>query len=202
MKPRHLALGLALLVSAGFAVFGDKTPAGDVVEAAPRQAAPPQAAPRQAAPRQAALDTSALPPTAVNASLRSAVRNDAGSGKTATPVPDLLALIPRERLMEDGEAVKEGAFAVQNWTPPPPPPMKPPPAPPPVAPPLPFIYLGKAQENGAWEVFLARGSETLIVRQQQAIDGVYRVDAIAPPTMTLTYLPLQQVQQINIGVAP
>ena len=32
------------------------------------------------------------------------------------------------------------------------------------------------------------------------IDGAYRVDAIAPPTLKLTYLPLNQVQQLNIGV--
>jgi hypothetical protein len=69
-----------------------------------------------------------------------------------------------------------------------------------VAPALPFVYLGKVLENGVWEVFLARGNETLIVRKQMVIDGAYRVDTIAPPSMTMTYLPLQQVQQINIGV--
>jgi hypothetical protein len=29
---------------------------------------------------------------------------------------------------------------------------------------------------------------------------MYRVDAIAPPILTLTYLPLNQVQQLNLGV--
>jgi len=32
------------------------------------------------------------------------------------------------------------------------------------------------------------------------IDGMYRIDTIAPPTLTVTYLPLNQVQQLNIGV--
>ncbi|MET0855151.1 MAG: hypothetical protein ABWY27_00260 [Telluria sp.] len=74
------------------------------------------------------------------------------------------------------------------------------PSPPPTAPPLPFTFLGKAVEKGEWEVFLARGAETLIVRNKTVIDGVYRVDAIAPPAMTFTYLPMNQVQQLNIGV--
>jgi hypothetical protein len=38
------------------------------------------------------------------------------------------------------------------------------------------------------------------VHENDVIDGIYRVDAIAPPTLTLTYLPLNQVQQLNIGV--
>jgi hypothetical protein len=38
------------------------------------------------------------------------------------------------------------------------------------------------------------------VRDKTVIDGTYRVDAIAPPNLTLTYLPLNQVQQLNIGV--
>ena len=69
-----------------------------------------------------------------------------------------------------------------------------------MAPPLPFIYLGKVAADGAWEVFLARGDKTYIVRDNTVIDGAYRVEAIAPPVMTLTYLPLNQVQQLNIGV--
>ena len=32
------------------------------------------------------------------------------------------------------------------------------------------------------------------------LEGAWRVDRIAPPIMTLTYLPLNQVQQLNIGV--
>ena len=172
MKPRHLVRGAALLIAAAFAIFGDKSPAGDVVEAAPRNA-----------------NKAATPARTVTA---------ATAVKAATDAT-VIALVPRERLMEQGGATGS-AFAVQSWTPPPPPPPKPLPPPPPVAPPLPFVYLGKALENGAWDVFLARGNETLIVRKQMVIDGVYRVDAIAPPSMTLTYLPLKQVQQINIGV--
>jgi hypothetical protein len=69
-----------------------------------------------------------------------------------------------------------------------------------MAPALPFAYLGKAVSNGEWEVFLTRGDQTLIVRNKMVIDGVYRVESIEPPGLTLTYLPLKQVQQLNIGV--
>jgi hypothetical protein len=175
-----MALGAALIVAAGFAFFGDKAPSGEVVEAAPRNAGK-------------------TAPTSATAPAPAPVR----SMTAAKPVPaaEVLALVPRDRLMEQGTGSGGGGvFGVQNWTPPPPPPPKPPPPAPPTAPPLPFTYLGKVLENGVWEVFLARGSETLIVRNAMVIDGVYRIDAIAPPSMTMTYLPLKQVQQINIGV--
>src|SRR5450830_1353208 len=167
MKPRHLALGASLLVAAGFALFGDKSPSGGVVEAAPR-------------------NTSVKPVASPAAPLIPASKLD------AKPAPAILALIPREQLV-DGTAAAGSVFNAQNWTPPPPPPPKP-------APPLPFTFIGKAQEKGVWEVFMTRGAETLIVRPQMVVDGAYRIDSIAPPTMTMTYLPLKQVQQMNIGV--
>ena len=61
--------------------------------------------------------------------------------------------------------------------------------------------LGKAVSAGAWEVFLARGDKTYVARLNEVIDGTYRVDRIAPPLLMLTYLPLNQTQQVNIGVS-
>jgi hypothetical protein len=180
MKPRHLALGAALLVAAAFAFFGDKSPAGGVVEAAPRNAAANAKANAKASAPVAVPEPKAL--------------------DRAAPTQNIIALIPRELLTVGEAGPAASVFNAQNWTPPPPPPPKPAPPPPPTAPPLPFTYIGKAQEQGRWEVFLSRGSETLIVRSPMVVDGVYRIDSIAPPTMTLTYLPLKQVQQMNIGV--
>ena len=119
--------------------------------------------------------------------------------------PAILALLPRSEVAgEDGETFggADGVFQSQNWTPPPPKMIiaAAPPPPPPMAPPLPFVYLGKAAADGAWEVFLSRADKTYIVRANTVIDGAYKVVAIAPPVMTLTYLPLNQVQQLNIGV--
>ena len=180
MKPRHLLLLAALLLAAGFAFFGDKRPDG-LVEAAPRSAAAPALVPARAQQR---------------------TNPDASKPAMALAI---LRLEPRETLMADGTmpGVAAHAFASHNWTPPAPP--APPPAPfvPPVptAPPLPFTYLGKAAANGEWEVFLARGDQTVVARRALVIDGAYRVDAVAPPIVTFTYLPLNQIQQLNIGVS-
>jgi len=176
MNPRHLVMGAAVLVAGGLAFFGDKTPDSGVAEAVERK---PSAA-RAAAP---ATDKQAV-----------------------AAEPGILRLLPRATLIGDSDEAMGAAadvFGRRDWNPPPPPPAaqgKPPPPPPPMAPPLPFTYLGKAAEAGHWEVFLAIGDKTYVVRDKMVIDGIYRVDAIAPPNLTLTYLPLNQVQQLNIGV--
>jgi hypothetical protein len=130
-----------------------------------------------------------------------AAANAAASSPDASRI---LALVPRETLIGDSDEqfrqAENGVFGRQDWTPPPPPPPAPPPPPPPSAPPLPFTFIGKSVADGAWEVYLARGDRTYVVRDKAVIDGTYRVDAIAPPVLTLTYLPLNTVQQLNIGV--
>jgi hypothetical protein len=173
MKPLHIMLAVALAAAAGLAIFGDNSSTTAVVEAAPRHASATPAAPARAAAPAAAP----------------------AAGKQANVVT-ILRLEPR-----NGTFVNEAeTFGVRTWTPPPAPAPPPPPPPPPSAPPLPFTYIGKAVADGQWEVFLARGSETLIVRNQMTIDGAWRVDGIAPPSITFTYLPMNKVQQLNIGV--
>jgi hypothetical protein len=77
-----------------------------------------------------------------------------------------------------------------------------PPLPPtPTAPSLPFTYLGKKAADGNWEVYLARGDDTVIVHEQSVIDATYRVEEVKPPTMTLVYLPLKLSQTLDIGAA-
>ena len=186
MKPRHLAMGAALVLAAGLVVFGDRTPDDAVAEPVERVAA-------SAAPLQVAAPDIGMP----------AAGADAGS---------VLRLVPRETLIsgedrfgeDEGEGRNEAAvFGRQDWTPPPPPPPPPEPVappPPPSAPPLPFTFIGKSLQDGAWEIYLARGERTFLVRENMVVDGNYRVDAIKPPVLTLTYLPLNQVQQLNIGV--
>ena len=169
MKPRHIAMGAALLLAAGLVVFGDNTPEDAVAEPVERAV---QAPARAAAP----------------------VASTASTPSNAASDTAILRLLPRETLIggDDRFGTAENAlFARQDWTPPPPPPT---------APPLPFTFFGKSLQDGTWEVYLARGDRTYLVRDQTTIDGTYRVDAIRPPVLTLTYLPLEQVQQINIGV--
>lgn len=188
MKPRHIAMGAALVLAAGLVAFGDSTPEDAVAEPVERAQAP---APAVAAP---AVD-------------RSADRlMDKDNDKDKDTAPAVLRLVPRDVLIGDGDERfnqgQNGVFARQDWTPPPPPPapaaVQPPP--PPSAPPLPFTFIGKSLQDGVWEIYLARGDRTHLVRESMVIDGAYRVDAIRPPVLTLTYLPLNQVQQLNIGV--
>ena len=186
MKPYQIAMGAALAGAAGLLVFGDNTPSTDIAEPVAR------------ADQTAGARTAAAAPTG-------SAGKDAGDGKGGAAEPTILRLTPRAALVGDAGdasfAAGEGLFAGQNWNPPPPPP--PPasntPPPPPMAPPVPFNYFGKAVADGQWEVYLARGDKTYVVRAKTVIDGAYRVERIAPPLMTVTYLPLNQVQQINIG---
>lgn len=194
MKPYQIAMGIALAVAAGLVLFGDRSPASDVAE------------PVERAGRAPAVAKSAKPASpAVPAAAAAGRSGAAGSSASASEVM-IERLVPRALLIgEAGEgafASGDGVFGGHNWNPPPPPPPPvsnlPPPAP--MAPPMPFSYIGKAAADGAWEVYLSRADKVYVVRTKTVIDGTYRVDAIAPPLMSVTYLPLNQVQQINIGV--
>ena len=176
MKLRHGLLAAGLLVTAALAFFDDKTTDGGVAEPVARD-------------RTRAV--------ALAASSRSAA-----SAAQAAPV--ILALLPRGSPMAPTlDALAEDAllFRSRSWSPPPvPPPAEP--VKPPAAPTLPFTYIGKAaMENGQWQVFLASGDRTLVVHATQIVDEHYRIDAIVPPLLTMTYLPLKQIQQLNIGVS-
>ncbi|GAA4030742.1 hypothetical protein [Actimicrobium antarcticum] len=171
MTRLHWLMAAALVVAAGLALFGDKTADTGIAEPVTRAPVPMLAG--SATPRPVAPVVGAI----LVLQPRQALIGGAGSGK-----PDAL-------------------FGSQSWMPPPPPPVvvKPLPAPPPQAPPLPFTYLGKKMEDGRWEVFLARGEQTFIVHEQSVIDGVYRIEAITPPQMSITYLPLRHIQTLTIG---
>lgn len=181
MKPRHIAMGVALVLAAGLVVFGDKAPETELAER---------------------VERAATTATIATEPARSAAPSVKKSGDDVA----IARLIPRETLIgASGDRFGEGEnslFARHDWTPPPPPPSNepPPPPPPPSAPPLPFTYLGKSLQDGVWQIYLARGERTYLVNDGDTIDGTYRVDEIRPPVLTLTYLPLEQRQQLNIGV--
>jgi hypothetical protein len=180
LKPRHIAMGIALVAAAGLVFFGDNTPEDTLAEPVERAQAPAEAPVRPAATR--GLEAGAKAPAILRLADREVLIGEGG-----------------DRFNQDGN----GVFGRQDWTPPPPPPppqQAAPPPPPPTAPPLPFTFIGKSLQDGTWEIYLARGDRTYSVRDNTVIDGVYRVDAIRPPVLTLTYLPLNQVQQLNIGV--
>jgi len=124
----------------------------------------------------------------------------ASSAGRARPGPAIAALRPRAELLRRTPAE---LFASQTFDPPaPPPPPTASAAPaPPAPPPLPFTYLGKKLDDAKWEVWLAVGDQTFYVREGSVIERDYAVNAIRPPTLTLTYLPLKQMQTIPIGEA-
>lgn len=135
----------------------------------------------------------ATPASRPGAPLNAHAGSDRGSRQT---------LIPRAILFpsDSRDAPQRDLFEAIDWTPAPPPAPQTAPTEP-QAPALPFSYLGKQKAGSDWEVFLAKGETTFIVRQGQAFADSYRVDSIQPPQMTVTYLPLDQIQTLNIGAA-
>jgi hypothetical protein len=178
---RRWWLWLPLLGLAGWlALFGDKSPDGKAaaVSLPARPQAPTELAARPSHHGQ-------KPPQGSEPdSIEMLVRRD----QWAAAAPAGPASAP----------VRRDLFSTRNWNPPPAPPVSMAEAAP-VAPALPFAFLGKKLEGEIWEVYLIRGEQTFVVREGQTLDGVYRVDKIAPPSLALTYLPLGQSQTLPIG---
>ena len=174
MKQRHIILGAGVAVAAWLAVFGDTTQEDGIAQPVARAAV---SAPLPRAWTEAAMPKAAKP-------------------DDASPI---LALEPRETLIGGARRTDKPAnlFAGHNWTPPPPP-VKPAPPSAPAAPPLPFKYLGKQKEADEWQVFLGRDDHTFIVRKNDVVNDIYKVVDIAPPSITLLYLPLNQSQSLTI----
>lgn len=111
-----------------------------------------------------------------------------------TTTPSVIqALMPRADYEREGG----NAFA----SPPPPKAEAPRPVTPPapVAPPVPFTVIGKKGQSGVWEVYLALQDDIFIAHNGDVINGSYKVVSIIPPTMQLTYLPMNETQTVDIG---
>jgi hypothetical protein len=195
MKTRHLLMSAGLVGAAWLAFFGDKSAGAKVAEPVARQSAMPSSI--SAAPAGKGVIRSS---TLIEAASQVEPRFQAAQGETEGQI---LTLQPRVDLMgasSNGHG-GDGLFSSKSWTPPPKlaklEPALPPP--PPTAPPLPFAYLGKQSSGGRTEVYLARGDEVIVVRDQSVIQNTYRVESIKPPTLTLVYLPLNEIQRLTIG---
>jgi len=112
------------------------------------------------------------------------------------PKVEALTLEPLQRPVL--ENTKKSLFDSKSWYVPPPPPKALPP-PPPMAPPLPFSYMGKMLEEGRTTVFLTQQNRNFVVKAGDTIESAYRVDEINARFMTLTYLPLNIKQTLQIG---
>jgi hypothetical protein len=92
------------------------------------------------------------------------------------------------------------------WTPPPPPPLPKtvpvpvamPTAPPAIqAPPFPYTMIGRIEDGGVVHALLGGPSRTLAVKEQDVVDGQWRIDAIVGQGVTLTWLPGGQRQDLS-----
>ena len=147
-------------------------------------------------------DDPALPvkPNSPSANRETATKDaNLATGRQSTPGD--LQLRRRSTFIGDakGTDARYRLFAAHSWTPPPPP-KAPEPIAQPTAPPLPLTYLGKQMRDGRASVFLAWGERTFIVESGTQLDTTYRVEAIEPNRVRLTYLPLNQTQWLTFGV--
>jgi len=165
MNRRTLLLFGGLAVSAGIAIFGDRTPTAPATV--------------EAAPHSAPATTPARPKHPASAILALTPRQELIGHAPPSEPPSLFST----------RALFEGPAETAADAAPPEPEM----------PALPFTYLGKKFENGKWEIFLAIGDKTYFVREGSVIDSTYVVNAIKPPTMTLTFLPKKEMQTLSIG---
>jgi hypothetical protein len=97
-------------------------------------------------------------------------------------------------------AMRADLFPAQTWRPPPPPPPKPVvlPPPPPVAPPLPFVYLGRWKEGGTDVIFLAQGNLLQKMQVGNFLSG-WRLDAATDTALTFTWVSLNMQKTLRIA---
>jgi hypothetical protein len=130
---------------------------------------------------------------------------DRAADKRAGAEAALTALKPRQAPYKSFDAVLASELAEkeppifhgQSWNPPPPKVAAK--VEPPKAPPWPYAYLGQQSSQGTRWVYLTLGEDTRVVQKGQVLDGKYRIDRIEPPLLWVTYLPLNEVQTVNIG---
>lgn len=116
---------------------------------------------------------------------------------------DVLNIRPRTTSTED-DAMEGRLFTSSQWVPsskqvpvstvtdlsPPPPPQ---------APPLPFHFLGRYEDAGQSVVFLQYNDQSLVVRQGDTLGEQYKVEKLDETTLSLRYLPLNQLQSLEVG---
>lgn len=72
---------------------------------------------------------------------------------------------------------------------------------PPQAPPLPFRFLGRYKDAGQSVIFLQYNDQSLVVRQGDTLGEQYKVEQLDGATLSLRYLPLNQMQSLDLGPA-
>jgi len=139
----------------------------------------------------------------VNAGMAT-ISNPPASHSTSASTLDVLGIHPRKM---DAETDVAGGrlFASSQWaattkpvavnTEAEPPPL------PPQAPPLPFRFLGRYKDAGQSVVFLQYNDQSLVVRQGDTLGEQYKVEKLDGTTLSLRYLPLNQMQSLDVGAS-
>lgn len=182
---KRVLLGLALgstLVAAWFA----PAPDDEVVLSARARAA---AAPRAAAPVSAVVPGAAASGRGDRTSALEVLAIRPRSGADDEAEGDLFALSGRGRNTRAAAEAPAAPTAVDPG--------------PPQAPPLPFLPFGRYDEGEQAIVFLEYQGRNLAVRVGDTIaDEQYRVERLQEATLTLRYLPLNQLQTLDVGAVP
>lgn len=145
----------------------------------------------------------AEPARAVASELPPAAEPSSRPPSQAVPRVELERLAQRDdKVVVDTAA--GNAFDPASWyvPPPPPPPQprrEPAPPPPPTAPPMPFSYLGRYEEDGAMIILLLKGERMYTVSEGEVIERTYRVERLSGGRLELTYLPLNIKQTLSTG---
>ncbi|KQZ33505.1 hypothetical protein [Duganella sp. Root1480D1] len=144
------------------------------------------------------------PADAVSTPAPRSARSERPVASPQSPELDVLAL--RSRDGEDAEQEERALFAPPSWSalpvavqPGPPAPKAAEAPPPPSLPPLPFKVFGRHQEGKVATVFLFYQEQSLAVKVGETVAEHYKVESIGPTTMQLRYLPLNQLQSLDLG---
>ena len=120
--------------------------------------------------------------------------------ETVPPAANVGGALSRDGLQRLPVGTHSDLFASRLPPPPPPvvapPPPPPPPPEPPRAPPMPFEYIGRLDEEDLVNIFLKRGENPYSVRVGDTIDETYKVIGINEAGVQVVYLPLKQKQLI------
>ncbi len=124
--------------------------------------------------------------------------------KQQTPLsnlqPNQVGVIPWQKLQRQPLSTQvDNVFKVHSWiVVPKVAKTKAVPPPPPVAPPAPFIYMGKLEDSPkGTQLFLMRGSKLYTAIKGQKIDAQWRLDSEELDIINLTYLPLNLPQILS-----
>jgi len=139
---------------------------------------------------ESARQSGDVPAASVSVSVRTAPRVAA----MMVPAPQDSSTLP---VRHWNEAAANDPFQPMAWYVPPRPQAARPPRP--QAPPVPYKYFGKMLEGDVPHAFLHQGDRVIVVEVGDVLANNYRVESIAPETVSLTYLPLGTRQTVLFG---